>query len=92
MLKLKLVTVLQGRARLRRRFSEWLWSRHLSLPCFPCLWGVLLPTRLLVVLGKITVKTLLYFKCCHKNAKDGACGILFGDGEQSQIEVQPLDA
>lgn len=69
-----------GKSHLCPGFSGWPWIRHRTPPCFPCLWGVLLPTHLLPALGKITIKSLLCFKCCHKNAKDGACGILFGGG------------
>lgn len=46
-LKWELVTVLQGRASLCHRFSGWPRIRHHTPPCFPCLWGVLLPTHLL---------------------------------------------
>lgn len=39
---------------------------YCCLPTFSQLWE------------KIAIKSQLYFKYCHKNARDGACGILFG--------------
>lgn len=59
--------------------------KHHTPPCSPCLWAALLPTHLSPALGKIIIKSLLCFKCCHKNA----CGILLGG--QSEIEVHLLN-